>query len=254
MKSLLKAWLGTFGLEIRRVRKDAEIFPVELDESERALLNEVVQSRYSMASRERLFCTMLACRHVVQRGIEGDFVECGVWRGGNSLIAASVFRNEEPARKVYLFDTFAGMTPPEANDRELMSGKPAKEKHEALERGSHNEWCYASLEDVRGIFATRGFGDDRVSFVMGDVRETLLEKENLPEKISVLRLDTDWYESTMLELEILYPRLVKGGILIVDDYGHWTGSKEAVDKYFAGLGERPFLQFTDYTGRCAVKM
>ncbi len=74
----------------------------------------------------------------------------------------------------------------------------------------------------------------------------------MPDKISVLRLDTDWYESTKRELEVLWPRLVKGGVLLIDDYGHWQGARKAVDEFFIG-SDRPFFSYTDYTGRIAVK-
>ena len=82
----------------------------------------------------------------------------------------------------------------------------------------------------------------------GDVLSTLAVPDNLPLKIAVLRLDTDWYESTRMELETLYPRLSVDGVIMIDDYGHWTGARRAVDEYFA-RGQRPLLQYTDATGR-----
>lgn len=91
-----------------------------------------------------------------------------------------------------------------------------------------------------------------LEFVIGPVEETLITK--VPERIALLRLDTDWYESTRAELEYLYPRLVVGGVLIVDDYGHWKGARKAVDEYFAALGnDAPLLNRLDYTGRMAVR-
>ena len=92
---------------------------------------------------------------------------------------------------------------------------------------------------------------DNVQLIMGKVEDTLLKKENLPESISVLRLDTDWYESTKIELEVLYPRLVKGGILIVDDYGMWNGSRRAVDEYFKD--SNVWLHYIDEDCRLLVK-
>jgi hypothetical protein len=112
-------------------------------------------------------------------------------------------------------------------------------------------WCYATLDDVRETFRRSGIRDDAVNFVKGDVEHTL--RKRLPKKISILRLDTDWYESTKLELEILYPRLAKGGVLIIDDYGHWEGARRAVDEYFT---KHPFLFLnrTSYAVRTAIKM
>ena len=153
-----------------------------------------------------------------------------------------------------LFDTFEGMTPPTPDDVHAQSGQPAEVKFQAhaMPEGG-NAWCRATLPEVRANFAAFGIDPQRVHFVQGDVAQTLQQPANLPEKIAVLRLDTDWYESTRAELEVLYPRLARGGVLIVDDYGHWSGARKAVDEYFARLAPRPFLQFTDYTGRCAVK-
>jgi O-methyltransferase len=96
--------------------------------------------------------------------------------------------------------------------------------------------------------------DDKIIFIQGDVAVTLEVPNNLPEGIAVLRLDTDWYESTKKELEILYPRLSVGGVLLVDDYGHWVGAREAVDEYFKRHNNRPFLVYNDNTGRAGVKV
>ena len=95
--------------------------------------------------------------------------------------------------------------------------------------------------------------EKKFQFVKGKVENTLLKEENLPKKISFLRLDTDFYESTKKELEILFPRLEKKGILIVDDYGHWKGSKKAVDEYFAFDKKFKFFHRIDYASRLYIK-
>ena len=82
-----------------------------------------------------------------------------------------------------------------------------------------------------------GYPPERIHFVRGPVEETL--PAGAPDEIALLRLDTDWYESTRHELEHLYPRLAAGGVLLVDDYGHWEGARKAVDEYFADHGDRP---------------
>jgi hypothetical protein len=227
-------------------------FPVEFDEGDRRIVGRVIERKLSMTGRERLFATLLACRHVAMAGIGGDFVECGVWRGGNSLIAADVFARLAKTAKVHLFDTFAGMTEPTEHDYTNADGASARGRYEKDSRGTHNEWCYASLEDVQNNFREAGLLGDAVRFVKGDVLKTLAEESNLPARISVLRLDTDWYESTRMELEILWPLLEPGGILMVDDYGHWGGAKKAVDEFFA-CRAKPFFQYIDYTGRLAIK-
>jgi hypothetical protein len=90
-----------------------------------------------------------------------------------------------------------------------------------------------------------------VHFVKGKVEDTI--PQTMPEKIAILRLDTDWYESTYHELKHLFPKLVKGGIIIIDDYGHWKGAREAVDQYFTENGIHILLNRIDYTGRIGIK-
>lgn len=194
----------------------------------------------------------MACRYVVDAGIPGDFVECGVWRGGNAIIAASIFKSSGDSRRVHLFDTFNGMTEPGGHDDAIGGANDPKKLFESMKRDHGSDWCYASLDDVRRNFEVLGL--DNASFVEGDVIDTLADPQNLPERISVLRLDTDWYESTKKELEVLYPRLSLGGVLTIDDYGHWTGAKKAVDEYFSGSVSKPLLQFVDADGRAGIKV
>jgi O-methyltransferase len=227
--------------------------PIELNDAEHAIIDYVVENRLSMGSREALYGTLLACKHVMDSGVPGDFVECGVWRGGNAMIAAMMFDLYEEDRKCFLFDTFTGMTAPTADDFTNSDHKAAYIEFTKRQKVEHNDWCYASLEDVKNVFEQKPQLSNIIRLVKGDVADTLRRKENLPTNIAVLRLDTDWYESTKLELEILYPKLEKGGVLIIDDYGHWAGSKKATDEYFSNGPKRPFLQYTNVTVRMAVK-
>jgi O-methyltransferase len=148
------------------------------------------------------------------------------------------------------------MSEPTEVDREAFTGEAAQGSFEAHQQADHNEWCYASLEDVRHNFEAAGADLSGVRFVKGDVAETLRDAANLPAAISVLRLDTDWYESTLAELQTLYPRISVGGSLLIDDFGYWEGARKAVEDYFATLPPpaRPLLHYTDYTGRMGVKI
>jgi O-methyltransferase len=221
--------------------------------------------QYTMTSKEVMYALYQAVRYVHDRGIPGDFVECGVWRGGSSLLAATTFLQLEAAqpmrapgflrrlrpaqdRRFWLYDTYEGMTVPTAEDVDLTGGSAS----DYIERYSDDgKWCYADLADVRNTLLGNGIPEDRVEFVKGDVLETL--KTRVPRQAAILRLDTDWYESTKFELETLYPRLATGGVLIIDDYGHWQGSRKAVDEFFA---RRPplLLNRTSYAVRTAVKI
>jgi O-methyltransferase len=182
---------------------------------------------YTMTSKEAVFALYTSVNYVLDRQIPGDIVECGVWKGGSSLLAALIMKARKVSdRKLYLYDTFRGMTPP----TQLDVYKRGNTGLEMMEQYSDDiGWCYALLDDVKAAFSVHNF-EFEIHFIEGDVVETLIKTK--PESISVLRLDTDWYESTAAELELLYPRLSTGGVLIIDDYGSWEGSRKATDDYF----------------------
>lgn len=258
MKKMLKqsivSFIKSLGYSIHPINNKHHNIAVELDDSDVDLIKYVLDSGYTMTSVPRLVNTLKSCRYVVENKIPGDFVECGVWRGGNSILAKKLFNELDSQRCVWMFDTFEGMTAPTEFDVAARTGVHASQKYENSQKNTYNEWCYASLEDVQNNCEKSGLKLEDFRFVKGDVSKTLLKKRNIPNKISVLRLDTDWYESTKLELEILYPIINVGGVLIIDDYGHWEGARKAVDEYFSVVDYKPLLNVIDHTGRCAIKM
>lgn len=253
MKEIINSVLGLAGLELRRKRSEQIQFPVELSQEQSDFLKDIIDSGLTMSWYERLFSTALACKYVVENSIQGDFVECGVWRGGNAILAAGMFKMLGVERKVVLFDTFEGMTQPTDTDIQEKSGKSALAEFNEKQRNGYNDWCFASLDDVKANFMKYGLLDDNVVFVKGDVLDSLSVMQNLPEKVSILRLDTDWYESTKKELETLYPNLSEDGVLIIDDYGAWKGARKATDEYFEGMNHRPLFNYIDHTGRIGIK-
>ena len=182
------------------------------------------KEKLSMSSIEAVWAAIQSTKYIVKNNIKGDFVECGVWRGGIPLAIAMVLKDLNSKKKVYLFDTYEGMTEPSKFDLDYR-GKSAAQKFKRLNRDTHNEWCFASLEDVKSHFHKIGLIDN-VRFIKGDVCQTLKEKDNLPKEISLLRLNTDWYESTKVEMDILYPLLSIDGVLLLDTYGHWEGQEK----------------------------
>ncbi|MCA9052367.1 MAG: class I SAM-dependent methyltransferase [Planctomycetaceae bacterium] len=200
-----------------------------------------------MTSIERISAVCDAVEYVIRNRIPGDVVECGVWRGGASMAAAKTcLRLGEVCRSLWLYDTFAGMSEPGACEDEQTHAKWRR-----LNQSDRNEWCCASLDDVKQNLMATGYPLDHMRFVVGKVEDTL--PGCMPSQIAVLRLDTDWHDSTAWELKHLYPLLSPGGVLIIDDYGHWAGSRKAVDDYFRTHGLSPLLCRTDYTGRMCIK-
>jgi O-methyltransferase len=189
---------------------------------------------YTKSSRERLLAMVHALQTIDKNEVAGDVVECGVWRGGNIILTRLI----SPHRICWLYDTFEGMVNPSKYD--------VTHKGQIIYIGK----AAVSLPDVIANLAETGTLDlDQLRFVRGPVESTLLEQ--IPQKIALLRLDTDWYESTKIELNVLWSRLEKNGIMIVDDYGHWLGARKAVDEFFGK--NPPKMVPIDYTAIMVVK-
>ena len=206
---------------------------------------------YSMVSPERLYATYQAIRYAEANNLEGDVVECGVWKGGNSMVMAmTMLKCNSQHRDIYMYDTYEGMVEPGEKDIDYR-GQHSRSVWKKHQLADVNEWCFSPLEDVKKNMSSTGYPMEKVHFIKGKVEDTL--PAEMPDKIAVLRLDTDWYESSAHELKHLFPRLVERGVLLIDDYGHWKGQREAVDEYFADKF-KPLLSRTDYSGRLMIKL
>jgi O-methyltransferase len=238
---------------VRTVKKEAM---TRLDVVSRDMEPEFVRlfadcHTFTMTSPERMYALFKAVEYVVRNRIPGDLVECGVWKGGSSMMMALALAHfGDTTRTLYLYDTFAGMPAPGELDVDD-KGRAGAATWESMQRDDHNEWCFSPLDEVKRNLAGTGYPADRVVYVQGKVEDTI--PGTLPGPTALLRLDTDWYASTRHELEHLYPALVPGGVLLLDDYGAWKGARQATDEYFAGRGLPLLLNRVDSTGRIAVK-
>jgi O-methyltransferase len=212
---------------------------------------------YTMTGVPRLQALIDAVRYCVRREIPGAFAECGVWRGGS--VVAMILTLQELGtedRDIYLFDTFEGMTEPTERDVSAFNRSALEDWNEARERGDrlYPQFFDPEIFNASVVWETlvaTGYPPERLHMVEGAVEETV--PDGAPDRLGLLRLDTDWYESTWHELVHLYPRLTQGGVLIIDDYGHWEGARRAVEEYFAQHAPPPLLNRIDHTGRIAVK-
>jgi hypothetical protein len=236
---------------IKRKRERAVNLPADFDEHTTRIFNTV--NPYTMTSPERVAALVEAVRYVVANDIPGDFVECGVWRGGSSMAAALALKElDDESRELWLYDTYEGMSAPTEEDVDI-AGQTADRKftQRRLTEDS-SEWCRSPIDDVRQNLQSTGYPVDKMHFIKGKVEETI-PGEIPAGPIAILRLDTDWYESTRHEMQHLYPRLVKDGVLILDDYGYWQGARKAVDEYFSAHGIRPLMGRVDTDGRMLLK-
>jgi O-methyltransferase len=224
--------------------------PKDFDPEVRPILEKA--GDFTITRMEGLYSMVQSVRYVSKAKLPGAIVECGVYRGGSMLAAALTLESVgDLERELYLFDTFEGMTAPTVED-----GAVAQRLY-SLDGNTLNPIrdsiaCRSPLEEVRATMGRSGYPGKRIHYVKGRVEDTL--PGEAPERIAILRLDTDWYQSTKHELEHLFPRLVQGGVLIIDDYGHWEGSRKACDEYFAKHAAPIFLQRIDESVRSATKI
>ncbi len=249
IRRVVSGLLARLGFRLTRIGPAAPAMLPDIAEDVKTVIAEARE--FTMTSQERLNALCEAIRYLERRGLNGAVVECGVWRGGSMLAAARMLQIlGNSSRDLFLFDTFAGMTEPGDADVAI-DGRTARDLLEAGQRKEDDGvWAWASLDDVKATMRRSGYPLERIHFVEGMVEETIPSKA--PEEIALLRLDTDWFESTAHELRHLIPRLVNGGVLISDDYGHWQGARKAFDEFFATFDPPVLLNRVDYTGRIAI--
>jgi len=225
-------------------------FP-DFDESDGELIKKV--QPFTRSTPERIYALIKAVEYVVKSSILGDIVECGVWKGGSVVvIAETLLKLKETNRNLYLFDTFEGMTKPTEEDISYKDERASDLLAEEIDReGIGSVSSYAPLDQVKQVVLSTGYDPSKVHFVKGRVEDTI--PKEAPDTISLLRLDTDWYASTLHELMYLFPCLSQNGVLLIDDYGHWRGSKKATDEYFQKHNMNLLLNRIDYSARIAIK-
>lgn len=235
-----------FGVELTRYRPT----PLDFDDADKALVAYV--RPYTMTSPERIFALANAVRWVADEKLPGSIVECGVWRGGSMMATARTLLSRGiDDRELYLFDTFEGMSAPTKEDKDFRGESADGKFNDTKLSEDSSDWCRASIEDVTANLAKTGYPTERVHFIKGKVEDTI--PQGAPDQIALLRLDTDWYSSTRHELVHLWPRLISGGVCIIDDYGYWAGARQAVDEYLAEHNIRALMHRIDDTGRMLTK-
>ncbi len=249
--AIARGWRPAKSIPIEEPYLDPRFGYDDEDEIKRAVLEVRANT---MTSFERLATLWQQVKYLDRYGIQGSLVECGVWKGGSAGMMALAHLSataDKPTRELNLFDSFEGLPEPQKID-----GEKAAEYSSARDSGKLEAIgkCVSPLEDCQTLLEARiAYPKTLLHYHQGWFQDTLPGNAADTGPIALLRLDGDWYESTMLCLKHLYPKLVSGGIIVMDDYGHWEGCRKATDEFIAGLGEPVLLNHIDYTGRYWVK-
>jgi hypothetical protein len=252
LKDNLRKLFRRFGFDIvgYRAGQAQAPYPPDFEQQDIDIIHAV--QPYTMTSPERMFALIQSIRYIVQNDIPGTFIECGVWRGGSMMAAAlTLLQMNRQDRELYLFDTFEGMPPPSNQDINIRGDTASAILQDTEHPSFRNVLAAAMLDEVKGNMQQTRYDNTKIYFIQGRVEDTI--PSQAPNPIALLRLDTDWYESTQHELLHLFPRLSPQGVLIIDDYGHWKGCREATDEYLTEHNITLLLNRIDYTGRIAVK-
>ena len=257
MKQTIKRVLALLGYEISRIREPNDRtskLSQDFDEPFCEIIrsNPVLQEDTDFTS---LFTTYKTVEYIARNNIPGDIIECGVYRGRHVLMMALTLKLLGIGdRRLFLYDTFAGMTKPSEFDAKVsrdMSAEANMTRWHNMQEDGYNKRCYCDVEEVKKHVYSSGYPVEQFHFVVGDVLRTV--PNDLHVQIAILRLDTDWYELTKHELKHLYDLIHPEGVLIIDDYGSWAGCRKAVHEFYAERQLHPMLFRTHRRERVCFK-
>ena len=228
MKTLIRKILQKFNYDIIKLNRQHAPVPSDFEDLHKNIFGKVKNN--TMTSPERIYSLIEAVKYVEQHNIPGDIVECGVWKGGSMMAVAETLMNlRSSSRDLYLYDTYEGMSEPTEHDKTYYGESASALLESDANKEKNLVWAYSALETVQHGMESTGYPKEKIHYVIGKVEDTI--PATIAKQIAILRLDTDWYESTLHELIHLFPHLSRNGVLILDDYGHWQGARKAVDEY-----------------------
>jgi O-methyltransferase len=272
MKNIIKRLIRKFGYEINKIENIGSIpFHNDLNKNIRYEFeneaNEAIKivRKQTMLPYMDLVTLYEQARYCEKAAIEGDFVECGVWKGGAvGLMALVNLKYSAQKRNLHLFDAFEEICAPNKDidgdrainevkellsDKALINGElqPLKGIYDKIGGPSDINECRSLIEKKIG------YPTDYIQYHKGWFQNTVAIQSKEIKKIALLRLDGDWYESTKICLENLYDNVVSNGIIIFDDYGLYAGCKKAVDEFFESRNEAYFLHYSTWSCRYIQK-
>ncbi len=261
-KRFINSILARFGYEIKKKGKKGRSEKYDLEEEAEDLIRVI--RPYTMVAHKALLILYQQVVYCERQNLKGCYIECGVWKGGAiGLMALANLKFGFQRRHIHLFDSFQEICEPD----ETVDGKRAiKEVYEwAKEPGKAGK-----LRPLKGIYDHRGgpgtlqenkalleniigYKKDYLHYHKGWFQETLPKVAESIDQIAMLRIDADWYASTKICLDYLYNKVVKGGFVIIDDYGAYEGCKKAVDEFMQANKVSAFLCHVNNDVRYLIK-
>lgn len=249
LKATIRKVMQRFGVDLIPYDRTGSVYPRDFRADNIEICNAI--RPFTLTSKARQNALIDSVRYIVANEISGAIVECGVWKGGSMMaVALTLQKLGDVDRELYLYDTYAGMTAPTQEDI-CLTGVHALDVFSKLKTTGASTYLAVSVEEVRKNVLSTGYPKEKIHFIKGNVEDTI--PSTMPSDIALLRLDTDWYASTKHEMQHLFPLLKQHGVLILDDYGHWGGSQQAVDEYLAERELHILLNRVDGAGRVAIK-
>lgn len=246
--------LGILGFEVVRKTKQINRVPENfIDIDADMAFQEIygLSQPFTMTGKDKMYAMYKATEYLIRNDIPGDIVECGAYRGGSLMVSALTLKSMGVLdKKIYAYDTYEGMSVPTGIDVNVNGLQAVEYYNETKNADQTSPWCYSSIEETRRNLFSTGYPKDKFVLVKGKVEDTI--PASMPHQISLLRMDSDWYESTYHELKHLFPLLASRAVIIIDDYGHWGGQKKAVDQYFKEHQITILLNRIGYSGRIGI--
>jgi O-methyltransferase len=261
IKSFIKFLFSLLGVRISKL--PSSLNEIEYDDESEARRKFAIVRDYTMADEACLITLWQHTKYLETNSIVGDYVECGVWKGGCvALMALGNLSYGSTRRNIYLFDSFTDICEP---DKKVDGDKAIQQATE----WSTTKGTDGKLKPLEGFYdqfgghGTKaacieviekkvGYDKEKVHYIEGWFQDTFPIHSKTIGQIALLRLDADWYASTKICLETFYDKVVDGGIIIIDDYGTYEGCKKAVDEFFLGK-KKPLLNHINKHSRYIIK-
>lgn len=264
MKKTMKKITRSLGFELTKISRENPF--EDYDYGAEAYQALSINKENSMMPEVNLITLYEQAVYCEKFDVAGDFVECGVWKGGAvGMMAMANLTHGKKRRKLHLFDAFDDICEPDPlldgekamSDVKRLSDKESSEIKgdiKAIEGIYDSMGGHGTMDECNELLSDKiGYDENYILYHKGWFQHTIEKESKNIEKIAILRLDGDWYDSIKIPLTFLYDKVEKGGLIVIDDYGYYEGCTKAVDEFLGARSIKTFLSYSNYGCRYFVK-